>query len=73
MDGTVPGSQSFPGVYLPSDDERGQTSSLLLPAIEYQPGGELYLRVDRRAHHIRLSRLMEQKDDWVRVEVEVLG
>lgn len=73
MDGTVPGSQSFPGVYLSSDDERGQPSSLLLPAIEYQPGAELHLRVDRRVHHIRLSRLMEQKDDWVRVEVEVLG
>jgi hypothetical protein len=29
--------------------------------------------VDRRVHHIRLSRLMEQKDDWVRAEVEVLG
>ena len=73
MDGTVPGSQSFPGVYLSSDDERGQPSSLLLPAIEYQPGAELHLRVDRRVHHIRLSKLMEQKDDWVRVEVEVLG
>lgn len=68
-----PGAQSFPGIFISSDDERGLASSLLLPAIEYQPDAELRLRVDRRVHHIRLSRLMEQKDDWVRAEVEVLG
>jgi hypothetical protein len=68
-----PGAQSFPGIFISSDDERRLASSLLLPAIEYQPDAELRLRVDRRVHHIRLSRLMEQKDDWVRAEVEVLG
>lgn len=71
--GTTPGPQPFPGIFISSDDERGLASSLLLPAIEYQPDARLRLRVDRRVHHIRLSRLMEQKDDWVRAEIEVLG
>ncbi|HEY3325767.1 MAG TPA: hypothetical protein VGK14_01195 [Novimethylophilus sp.] len=68
-----PGNQPFPGVFISSDEERGIPSSLLLPAIEYQADAQLRLRLDRRVRHVWLSRLMERKDDWVRVEVEVLG
>ncbi len=68
-----PNNQPFPGIFISSDEERNLPTSLLLPAIEYQPGAQLRLRLDRRMHHVWLSRLMEQKDDWVRVEVEVLG
>jgi hypothetical protein len=69
----TPVPQSFPGIFISSDDERELPSSLVLPAIEYQPDAELRLRLDRKAHHIRLSSMMEQKDDWVRVEIKVLG
>lgn len=71
--GEAQGSQPFPGIFIASDEERGTPSSLILPAIEYQPDAQLRLRLDRRSHHVWLSRLIEQKDDWVRVEVEVLG
>lgn len=67
------GAQPFPTIFLPSDEERGQASSLLLPATEYQADGEFHLRIDRRARHIRFSRLLEQKDDWCWVEIVVLS
>jgi hypothetical protein len=67
-----PGSGAFPGIFISSDAERELPASVLLPAIEYLPDARLRLRVDRRVHHVRLSGLLEQKDDWVRAEVEVL-
>jgi hypothetical protein len=69
----IPDPQMFPGVFLPSDEARHLPTSLLLPAIEYQPGMELRLRLDRVAHRILLREVLEQQDDWVRVGVEVLG
>lgn len=69
----VPDTQVFPGVFLSSDEERDLPSSLLLPAIAYQSEAKLRLRLDRRAHSIRLRELIEQRDDWVRVGIEVLG
>lgn len=68
----VPDPQMFPGVFLPSDEVRHLPPSLLLPAIEYQPGMELRLRLDRVAHRIHLREVLEQQDDWVRVGIEVL-
>jgi hypothetical protein len=55
-----------------SSDERRLNLSLLLPAVDYDPGTEHYLRLDKRLHRIRLHRLVEQQDDWVRVEIDVL-
>lgn len=73
MQDDAPNPQVFPCIFISSDDERNIPSSLLLPGIEYQPEARLRLKLDRRAHCVRLGKLMEQKDDWVRVEVEVLG
>lgn len=67
------GSQPFPGIFLPSDEERNLPTSLLIPNIEYQPQMELGLKIDRRVRHIKVTDLMEQKDDWCRVAIEVLG
>lgn len=69
----APLPQVFPGVFIAADEERSLPTSLLLPAIEYQPLTRLRLRLDRRAHGVQLGGLMEQKDDWVRVEIEVSG
>ncbi len=64
--------QPFPGLFLASDDDRQLPSSLILPAIEYQPQAELHLKLDRRLRRVQLGAPMEQKDDWCRVEVTVL-
>lgn len=66
------GAYPYPGIFLASDEERLLPSSLLLPTIEYQPNAELNLKLDRRVRHIRLGELMEQKDDWCRVAVDVM-
>lgn len=66
------GSQISPCIFVSSDDERRLKLSLLMPAIEYEAGAEFFLRLDNRVHRIRFTRLIEQKDDWVRVEIEVL-
>ncbi|GBG15679.1 tRNA threonylcarbamoyladenosine biosynthesis protein TsaB [Novimethylophilus kurashikiensis] len=55
-----------------SSDERRLNLSLLMPAVEYEAGAERYLRLDKRLHRVRLHRLVEQQDDWVRVEIDVL-
>lgn len=65
-------SHPYPGIFLASDEERALPSSLLLPGIEYQPNVELQLKLDRRLRHARLGRLMEQKDDWCRVALELI-
>jgi hypothetical protein len=66
------GAQPYPGLFLASDAERGLPSSLIIPAIEYQPDGELRLKLDRRLRLIKPGKLMERKDDWCRVAVEIL-
>ncbi len=73
QDWQIDGSQPFPGVFLASDEDHGLPTSLILPAIEYQPEEELQLKLDRRPRHVRLGRLIEQQDDWCRVAVEILG
>jgi len=67
----IEGSQAIPCIFI-SSDERRLKLSLLLPAIEYEAGAEFFLRLDNRLHRVRFNRLVEQKDDWVRVEIEVL-
>lgn len=68
----TPIGQVFPCVFLPTD-ERGFGSSLLLPLIEYEANAELMLRMEAQTRRIRLGKQLEQKDDWVRVEIDVLG
>ena len=66
------GANPYPGIFLASDEERSLPSSLVLPVIEYQPNIELRLKMDRRLHHVKLGKLMEQKDDWCRVVIDTI-
>lgn len=66
------GANPFPGIFLAADEDYALPSSLILPAIEYAPGADLRLRLDRRLRHVKLGELMEQKDDWCRVALEMV-
>jgi hypothetical protein len=66
------GATPYPGLFLASEAERALPSSLIVPVIEYQPNAELRLKLDRRLRHVKLGKIMEQKDDWCRVAVEIL-
>ena len=61
--------QYFPGVYIYGDELRGRPSSLLIPAVEFEPNVFLTLRMENQDYDIQLLGLMEHKDDWVRVEI----
>jgi cyclic-di-GMP-binding protein len=67
---TVEGTEPFPALYLPKDEERDIPSTLLLPKVEFITGGVFELRTDKHHCQARLGRVLEQKDDWVRVEVQ---
>lgn len=72
QDWPLNGTNPYPGLFLASDPERAIPSSLIIPAIEYQPDAELRLKLDRRLRLVKLGKLMEHKDDWYRVTVEIL-
>lgn len=67
------GPAPFPALYLPRDEERDVPSSLLLPRVEFIAGGVFELRTDQHHSQVRLGRVIEQKDDWVRVEAHQPG
>lgn len=67
------GPPPFPSLYLPKDDERDVSSTLLMPRVEFIAGGVFELRTDQHHSQVRLGRVIEQKDDWVRVEVHLPG
>lgn len=65
------GQPPFPGLYLPRDEEKDIPSSLLLPRVEFIAGGIFELRTEHHHSQVRLGRVIEQKDDWVRVEIQL--
>ena len=65
------GPAPFPALYLTKDEERDLPSTLLLPRVEFIAGGVFELRTDQHHSQVRLGRVIEQKDDWVRVEVHL--
>lgn len=65
------GQPPFPALYLPRDEEKDVPSSLLLPRVEFIAGGIFELRTERHHSQVRLGRVIEQKDDWVRVELQM--
>jgi hypothetical protein len=68
---TTQGPIPFSALYLPKDEEKDISSSLVLPRVEFIAGGVFELRTDRHHCQVRLGRVIEQKDDWVRVEVQL--
>ena len=69
---TTQGEPPFPALYLPKDEEKAIKSSLLMPMLEFVEGGLYELRNDRTVYQVRLGHVIEQKDDWVRVQAVML-
>jgi hypothetical protein len=65
------GLPPFPALYLSRDDEKDIPSTLLLPRVEFIAGGIFELRTEHHHSQVRLGRVIEQKDDWVRAEVQL--
>ena len=65
------GPAPFPALYLTKDEERDVPPTLLLPRVEFIAGGVFELRTDQHHSQVRLGRVIEQKDDWVRVEMHL--
>jgi len=68
---TTQGQPPFPALYLSKDDEKDILSTLLLPRVEFIAGGIFELRTEHHHSQVRLGRVIEQKDDWVRAEVQL--
>ena len=68
---TTQGQPPFPALYLPKDEEKDVPSTLLLPRVEFIAGGIFELRTEHHHSQVRLGRVVEQKDDWVRVEIQL--
>ena len=60
----------FPGIYLPRDEAIDAVASLILPVIEFVAAGLYELRMENRPYLVSLGDSVEQKDDWVRVQVQ---
>lgn len=58
----------FAALYLPKDEDKGIAASILMPAFEYIEAGRFELKLDLKLYDIELGRIIELKDDWVRVE-----
>ena len=68
---TTQGQPPFPALYLPRDEEKDIPSTLVLPRVEFIAGGIFELRTEHHHSQVRLGRVIEQKDDWVRVEIQL--
>lgn len=64
------GMPPFPGIYLPREEGKHATASLIIPAIEYITAGVFELRMENHPYLVNMGDIVEQKDDWVRVEVK---
>lgn len=62
----------FPALYLPRDDDLGMKASLLMPLPEYLEGGLYELRNGQSLYQVRLGQVVEQHDDWIRVQAAML-
>ena len=62
----------FPALYLPRDDDLGMKASLLMPLLEYLEGGLYELRNGQTLYQVRLGQVVEQHDDWIRVQAAML-
>jgi hypothetical protein len=67
------GEDGFEAIFLPMVDERGMASSLIMPDSEYASVRMLDLHENDFAYRVRLTTVLEQNDDWVRVKFDVLG
>lgn len=67
------GQPPFLALYLTGDHEKGMPPTLLMPFVEFKAGGIFELGTEHYHNQVRLSRVVEQKDDWVRVQLRLSG
>ena len=60
-------------IYAPVSSGTGRIDSLLLDANEFARGGQYKLPTRGGAFRIKLNRVIDRGDRWVRVGFEVLG
>jgi len=60
-------------IYAPASSGAGRIDSLLLDANQFARGGQFKLPTRGGAFRIKLNRVMDRGDHWVRVGFEVLG
>lgn len=70
---TTQGQPPFPALYLPHDEDRDMPSTLVLPRVEFIAAGIFELRTDSHHGQVKLGRVIEQRDDWMRVEALLDG
>lgn len=66
------GGFPFSALYLPKDSERNMQPTLLIPTLEFMPNATFELRSEPYVYRVRLGKVIEQRDDWVCVEVRLL-
>jgi hypothetical protein len=73
-DGTTINGRSFGGLLLALRAREGEpiVQSLIVPAIECQPGKRYLLRASSAEYSIRFGRLVEQQAEWVWTAIEPL-
>ncbi|HVF65944.1 MAG TPA: hypothetical protein VNE58_18310 [Casimicrobiaceae bacterium] len=69
---TTINGRTFAGLFLSLAKRKGDppVRSLMLPAVEYQPGWRFKLQTRRTMSTVKLGRLLEQQPDWVWTAVE---
>jgi hypothetical protein len=65
-----PGIQAL---FLPMSNTEQGLSNLLLPQSIYRPGAIMSLREGELIYRLRLGKVVESHEDWVRVGMDVLG
>ena len=61
------------GLLLPPDKARGLGETMLLPNAEFDPGGVYEVSQGTGHHMVQFGQAIEQKDDWIRLDVEMPG
>lgn len=71
IDATVtnPGIITLRGLWLPEDKSRQIPSSILLPNAEFNPASTYEISRGKQRRVLKLGKPLEQKDDWIRVQV----
>jgi hypothetical protein len=72
---TTINGRTFAGLFLAlrKRDSDAPVHSLMLPAVEYQPGRRVKLQTSRLMSPVRLGRLLEQQPDWVWTAIEPMN
>ena len=59
----------FAGIYLPKEEHLSDTSTLILPRLNFRPRTKYVLHMNGKVRRADLADPIESRDDWVKVEV----